>query len=111
MFQKLNKFVMGIFKRNYRYKHCYVQDLPAKLVPKMVYLQTHLNVPWQAVFLCPCGCKEVVQLNLVLKYRPAWSVKPDKKGISLSPSVRRTAGCYSHFFLRKGQIEWCFDNA
>lgn len=107
MIRKLIEFILHFFKRRSRYQFCYVQDLPAKLSPKMVYLQTHLNVPWQAAILCPCGCKEQIQLNLVKKYRPAWSVKLDKKLISLSPSIHRTEGCCSHFFLRKSKIEWC----
>ncbi|WP_394350709.1 DUF6527 family protein [Chitinophaga tropicalis] len=57
--------------------------------------------------MCPCGCREQIHLNLVGKYRPCWSWSVDKKRITLSPSIWRTAGCCSHFFLRRGQVQWC----
>jgi hypothetical protein len=58
--------------------------------------------------ICPCGCKEVINLNLLKTVRPRWSVKehPDRT-VTLTPSVWRQKGCRSHFFLRRGRIEWC----
>ncbi|WP_436231260.1 DUF6527 family protein [Caballeronia sp. LjRoot29] len=58
--------------------------------------------------ICPCGCGEVIELNLLKQARPCWSAEEHPDGtISLVPSVWRQRGCRSHFFLRRGGIEWC----
>ena len=63
-----------------------------------------------AVMACPCGCGETIMLSLSQKKRPSWSVQPDWLGRpSVDPSVRQTAGCYSHFWVRQGRIQWCGD--
>jgi hypothetical protein len=58
--------------------------------------------------ICPCGCGEVIELNLLEQARPRWSVQehPDRT-ITLAPSVWRQKGCRSHFHLRRGRIDWC----
>lgn len=64
--------------------------------PKWVYLR------------CPCGCREVVMLSLSERRRPRWTLKQDWLGRpTLWPSVHRLAGCRSHFWLRRGTVEWC----
>ena len=105
---KLISALRRILKRKHnRYRIRKVQILPEKLHSKTVYLQTHLDVPWQAAMECPCGCKEIVHLNLIPTFRPNWRYRMDKARITLIPSVRRTTGCKSHYFLRQGKIEWC----
>jgi hypothetical protein len=62
---------------------------------------------WCLVFRCPCGCHEIIYLNLLPNTRPAWRlVKYGKKSFSISPSVNRVRGCRAHFFLRKGRVVW-----
>jgi hypothetical protein len=66
--------------------------------------------PWSAAFLCPCGCGELIQLSLLKNDSPSWSVTFDRYGFAtLFPSVWRTKGCRSHFFLRRGAVVWCRD--
>jgi hypothetical protein len=66
--------------------------------------------PKWLTFPCPCGCDEPLLLSLNLRRRPRWSVTADARGRpSVSPSVRRTAGCFSHFWIRGGQVHWCAD--
>ncbi|MBZ5667533.1 MAG: hypothetical protein LAO30_23405 [Acidobacteriia bacterium] len=58
--------------------------------------------------LCPCGCRSVIQLSLLREDSPHWTVFIDKGGVTtLFPSIQRTAGCRSHFFLKKGRVVWC----
>ncbi|MGC9948815.1 MAG: DUF6527 family protein [Bryobacteraceae bacterium] len=64
--------------------------------------------PWSAVLLCPCGCDDRIHLSLLRDDSPRWSLRVDNGKLpSLSPSVWRTKGCRSHFFLRQGRIDWC----
>ena len=40
--------------------------------------------------------------------RPGWKLRDHWDGTaSLAPSVWRKVGCKSHFWLRKGRVEWC----
>lgn len=64
--------------------------------------------PWSAAFLCPCGCRQPIHLSLLPDETPAWVLTLDANNLAtLRPSVWRTKGCRSHFFLRHGSIVWC----
>lgn len=90
------------------YKHEIVSELPDKLKLNIVYIESNQGCPWQAVMICPCGCKCNLHMNLIEDYNPYWKFYIDnKKRVSLSPSIHRTVGCKSHFFLKKGTIFWC----
>ena len=61
-----------------------------------------------AMLLCPCGCKAVITLSLQSAKCPSWGFKKSKAGrATLSPSIWRDVGCFSHFFLEDGRIYWC----
>ncbi len=63
-----------------------------------------------AYLRCPCGCGEVIMLSLAKSRRPRWSVTVDWWGRpTVKPSVRQTMGCYSHFWIRQGVVDWCPD--
>lgn len=63
--------------------------------------------PWLASFLCPCGCGDLIQLSLLRNDSPSWCLTIDEENLpTLSPSVWRTRGCRSHFYLRRGAIDW-----
>jgi hypothetical protein len=63
--------------------------------------------PWLVAFNCPCGCNSIIQLNLLQNAKPKWRLLENSKGrITISPSVWRTEGCKSHFFVRKSKIDW-----
>ena len=63
-----------------------------------------------AYFRCPCGCGDVIMLSLAKSRRPRWAVTFDwLNRPSIEPSVRQTAGCCSHFWVRRGVVEWCVD--
>ena len=86
-----------------------VEDVPEKPRNGKVYLVGENGHFWCAVLKCPCTCGAVIQLNLVSGTRPVWSfeLEDDTQCITLRPSVWRTAGCRSHFFLRAGRVVWC----
>lgn len=85
-----------------------VDDIPEAARPGVVYLVGEGGHLWFAAFVCPCGCGELVQLNLLPDARPRWSAERHPDGtVTIAPSVWRVAGCRSHFFLRRGRVEWC----
>ena len=85
-----------------------VEELPDKLEPLKIYLAGEGDDLWAAALICPCGCGEVIELNLLKKARPCWSVREYSDGtVSLKPSIWRQKGCRSHFIVRAGRIDWC----
>lgn len=106
-------FVEGVWKgishkvlRAYRFQK--VEELPDRLKPFAVYVVGEGENVWAASMICPCGCKEVIELNLLPQVRPRWAVSLHPDGsVSLHPSVWRQKGCRSHFILSNGQILWC----
>ncbi|MGY3858930.1 DUF6527 family protein [Aeromonas hydrophila] len=60
--------------------------------------------------VCPCGCGDLIQLSLASNGHPRWVVDEGvRRAASLHPSIHRTAGCRSHFFLKQGKVIWCRD--
>ena len=95
-------------KKQKPYRCVRVEDMPENLKPLTVYLCGEGQYLWAAAMICPCGCKQVINLNLLQNVRPRWSVKEHKDGtVTLTPSVWRQNGCRSHFILRQGRIQWC----
>ena len=85
----------------------YVEELPDSLQERRLYVIGGSN-PWFAALVCPCGCTEIIQISLLPNDLPRWNLKIDHNGLpTLWPSVWRTKGCRSHFFLRDGLILWC----
>lgn len=89
-----------------------VRDMPERdvLRSNIVLLVGDRNAPKWATFSCPCGCGAPLLLSLSKQKRPRWSVSQNWFGRpDISPSIRRTDGCLSHFWIRKGNVEWCPD--
>jgi hypothetical protein len=56
-------------------------------------------------FVCPCGCGAEDYLPFRGpdgRPRPSWLWDGNREAPTLSPSIRRTAGCRWHGFLRSG---------
>lgn len=110
MLKKLLKWLRSLFeKRDSKpnYHHIVVLDMPKRIELKTIYLVSNDGYVWQAVMKCPCGCDEVLYINLIEEQRPYWTYSIDeKKEISLYPSLHRKIECKSHFFLIKGKIVW-----
>jgi hypothetical protein len=100
--------VSWIARRRGLYRAVPVGEVPDQPEPRTVYVVGEGGHLWFAAFLCPCGCGEVVQASLLERSRPHWRLTEDWDGVaSLQPSVWRTRGCRSHFWLRRGRIRWC----
>lgn len=53
-------------------------------------------------FYCPCGCGEVLSVNLAAATAKAWRVRYEEShGLTVWPSVWRDTGCRSHFIIRR----------
>src|SRR5438105_4818414 len=87
----------------------YLDELPDQLDPQVVYVLGENENRWFAAMLCPCGCGSTVQVSLMPNARPRWRLieYPAEGTVSLDPSLWRKGGCESHFFLRRGRVEWC----
>lgn len=85
-----------------------VEDFPDAPKANILYVAGEGEHVWAAALICPCGCGEQIQLNLLKAASPRWTLHQDTAGQpSLKPSVWRRKGCRSHFFLRGGKIVWC----
>jgi hypothetical protein len=63
-----------------------------------------------SLFICPCGCGNVVTLSLQSLHSPSWALTETESGRpTLHPSVWRDKGCLSHFWIRDGRVFWCAD--
>jgi len=85
-----------------------LDDEPETAKKDYLYIIGHPEHPWKAMMVCPCGCKEIIELNLAPPGRPLWRLSLDAEELpTLHPSVWRTTGCRSHFWLRHGSVKWC----
>ena len=86
----------------------YLAELPEEPDPKVVYVLGEGHHRWFVSLLCPCGCGAMLQMSLLAQDKPHWRLAIHDDGTtSIHPSVWRHVGCHSHFFLRRGLIEWC----
>lgn len=73
----------------------------ANLRPGVLVLVMPGDKPKSLKMLCPCGCGEVVSMNLMPKAGKAWRIWQERdRTLSLWPSVWLDVGCKSHFILR-----------
>jgi hypothetical protein len=86
----------------------FVENFPDALSLGTIYIAGENGRYWAAAMCCPCRCGAAVHLSLVKEDAPSWYLTFDRKGRpTLSPSIWRTSGCRSHFFVRHGMIIWC----
>src|SRR5271157_3260487 len=77
-------------------------ELKAK---KLVLIGPREKPKWLR-FECPCGCGDVIALNLMASHYPRWSVEIYEDGtLSAMPSVDDRK-CGSHFWIRRNKINW-----
>jgi len=81
---------------------------PEKLHRKNLTLARDDGEDWSVAFKCPCGCEKRIELMLIEEVKPNWALSIDEKNRpTLIPSVWLQTGCKSHFWVRKGKINWC----
>lgn len=104
-FKKIGAEIAWLFKE--RYAIAEVSDMTEIFSERIIYIIGEPGNAWLITFSCPCGCKNIVHLNLLEEAEPKWYYKINKKRrISIYPSVWRTKGCKSHFFVRASKIKW-----
>ena len=87
-------------------------ELPDALPAHTLVVACEGNELWSAGMICPCGCGRRIELMLLPAVKPRWELRVDSRGLpTLWPSVWASSGCRSHFWLRRGEIEWCRDLA
>lgn len=111
VFYRLRRAVRKARKQSIPLLTVRVDEEPEPLQPSTLYLLGNSRKPWAAIILCPCGCKEIVRLNLLVEARPCWTATNHFDcTTSLNPSIFRTTGCKSHFWIRHGVVEWAGHN-
>lgn len=90
------------------YKTEYNDELPDNIEGDTIYILGENEHIWSLAMKCPCGCGDLVQLNLVPGSRPLWNINKKENGnISILPSIHRTRGCKSHYYVSDSKIQWC----
>jgi hypothetical protein len=80
-----------------------------ELVPgTIVLIMPGMLAKWLK-FYCPCGCGEVISVNLAAATAKAWRVRYEENyGLTVWPSVWRDTGCKSHFIIRRNTARLLF---
>lgn len=112
MFEYLRKLLRYIKKKFVQERRMsfdgfeYAESMPdSNLEDGKLVLTGSAQKPKWISFKCPCGCGDIISLNLMESHYPVWSVSLNKKGITVYPSVDSTT-CGSHFWIRDNQISW-----
>lgn len=80
---------------------------PDKLRDGHVYIESRGGKDRWLHMRCPCGCREVISVNLMVSHRPCWSVTWHSDGtLSVFPSLDKAVGCKSHFFIQRSRVVW-----
>lgn len=78
---------------------------------KTIYVVGGKGYQKWAYFRCPTDNTEIIQLSLMQKHRPRWSVRPDwLDRPTIHPSVRQTDGSFAHFWIKGGKVQICGDS-
>jgi hypothetical protein len=80
-------------------EHRFVQHLPDRLEPGVLYLSMEYGT---AAHSCCCGCGEEVVTPLT---PTDWNMTFDGETVSLSPSIGSwTLPCRSHYVIKRGKV-------
>jgi Family of unknown function (DUF6527) len=91
------------------YAYEFIEDFPSFVEQEKIYIIGENNYYWALVFLCPCGCSEKIQLNVLDEASPYWKFSVNDDVITIKPSIWRNSGCKSHFFIDRGNVSWAKD--
>jgi len=108
--ERIRLFITRFFNKEPLFVNKYVDIIPKKLKPGILYIEGESQSEQFASLLCPCGCKEEINLNLEPEEKPCWVLNGGRR-TDLSPSIWKSSNCKSHFFIKKGKIKWCTDNS
>lgn len=100
-----------VYSNNYQdkaYSVVFNEDEPEIIESGKIYILGKNSIYWQISLLCPCGCLEKIHLNLLNDCYPYWNFNLTPK-LSIRPSIWRTKGCRSHFWIENNNISWVED--
>lgn len=107
LFKQIKAQLHRLFIQPYRTR-IVKENLPTRLKQKTIYLFQEDSCLEYAAILCPCGCGQILYMNLIPDERPCWRVTQHPNGTaSLHPSVWRKKDCQSHFWFSQGRVYWC----
>ena len=88
------------------YQTIYTENVPETVEEWVLYIIGDKESYWCIKLKCPCGCGEEIQLSL-LPGKPIWNFNVHWNGsVTVAPSVWRSKGCLSHFFIVRGKVVW-----
>lgn len=88
--------------RRTTYTTVFVEHIPEQLEEGVLYVAPHFEC---AVHKCMCGCGEIICTPIT---SGQWEWEFDRYNVTLHPSIGNFQyPCKSHYFLRKGQVQWC----
>lgn len=83
------------------------EALPLKLPHRNLVLLRDAGEYWSIGMRCPCGCGQTIEITLISEVTPHWNLRMEPDGTpTLTPSVWLREGCRSHFFVRRGRVNW-----
>lgn len=104
-FVQVVNFFIHLFRP---YRTEWVEDLPEEPRKKFIYIVGGREYPFEAKFLCPLGCGDILSVDIAPEHKKRWNVTEHQNGaISLTPSVWLRTECRCHFWMREGHIVWC----
>lgn len=109
LIQWFKNLLRRLFRRqrvDIRARDSFGDDAPTSVPPKQLLRMIDEGEAWAAVMACPCGCGAVIELLLSNAARPHWTLTVSGDLPTLHPSVWRSTGCRSHFWVREGRIHW-----
>jgi hypothetical protein len=72
-----------------------------------IIIEYNKGKPVDAIFLCPCGCGEIVKLGLGKEFHPKWKIRIRKNFVTFLPSINEEGFiCKSHFFIKDSKVIW-----
>ena len=80
-------------------------DLPRSIDRQSIAVVGSADAPKWGVFECPCGLGHRIMVNLSRIRHPVWTVRVDRYGISVVPSID-AIDSRCHYWIRRGRVEW-----
>ena len=86
--------------KSMRYSILEVEQFPDSVEPEILYWSKKFKI---SAHLCACGCGDVIYLPV----DPAnYSIRIDKRGPTLWPSVGNWNVCNAHYYITNGEVQW-----
>lgn len=86
--------------KSMKYRILEVEQFPDSFLPGILYWSKKFKI---SAHLCACGCGDVINLPV----DPAnYSIRIDRGGPTLRPSVGNWNVCNAHYFITNGEVRW-----